>query len=227
MRFLKTFMKKGTVLFVSHDTRAVMNLCNKAILINHGHLENTGAPKEVAEHYLSTLYASDKNADKQDKLSNNTPSNIHHEEFGTGNARIISAEILGQDNKPLNYLEGGEDIALTVHCIANKNISNPIIGFQFKDRLGQVVFADNTTIACQLSNYHFIKGSEFSATFEFQIPLLQSGHYSVTTAIAEELNESLIQHHWIHDALTIKVNSNGPCYGLIGVSMKQITLSKL
>jgi lipopolysaccharide transport system ATP-binding protein len=36
MRFLRTFMKTGTVLFVSHDTGSIRNLCSKAIWLEKG-----------------------------------------------------------------------------------------------------------------------------------------------------------------------------------------------
>ncbi|HCD5206870.1 TPA: ABC transporter ATP-binding protein, partial [Klebsiella pneumoniae] len=36
MRFLRAFMEHGTVLFVSHDTASIVNLCDRAIWIDHG-----------------------------------------------------------------------------------------------------------------------------------------------------------------------------------------------
>lgn len=56
MRFLHKFMISGTVLFVSHDTSAVVNLCNKGILLCKGELIEEGSPKIVIEHYLESLY---------------------------------------------------------------------------------------------------------------------------------------------------------------------------
>ena len=56
MRFLRTFMKTGTVLFVSHDTGAVVNLCNRGVLLDHGSVVMEGHPKEVTEKYLAKLY---------------------------------------------------------------------------------------------------------------------------------------------------------------------------
>src|SRR3546814_7896174 len=56
MRFLRGFMKTGTILFVSHDTGAVVNLCSEAILLNRGQVMATGSPKNVIERYLATLY---------------------------------------------------------------------------------------------------------------------------------------------------------------------------
>jgi lipopolysaccharide transport system ATP-binding protein len=51
MRFLRSFMKQGTVLFVSHDTGSVVNLCQNAIWLNKGVVSQTGIAKEVVESY--------------------------------------------------------------------------------------------------------------------------------------------------------------------------------
>src|SRR5690606_36876656 len=56
MRFLREFMKSGTVLFVSHDTAAVKNLCSIANWLEKGHLREQGTPKDVCEHYLQNYY---------------------------------------------------------------------------------------------------------------------------------------------------------------------------
>lgn len=63
MRFLRNFMKTGTVLFVSHDSAAIVNLCNKAILLNHGLVAEAGEPKEIVKHYLASLYEADQQID--------------------------------------------------------------------------------------------------------------------------------------------------------------------
>lgn len=55
MRFLRTFMKKGTILFVSHDTGAVVNLCTRAIWLEAGKMRMIGTPKSVAEGYLASI----------------------------------------------------------------------------------------------------------------------------------------------------------------------------
>ncbi|MCX7068401.1 MAG: ABC transporter ATP-binding protein [Methylococcales bacterium] len=51
MRFLRGFMKQGTVLFVSHDTGSVVNLCQNAIWLNKGVISQAGIAKEVIESY--------------------------------------------------------------------------------------------------------------------------------------------------------------------------------
>lgn len=56
MRFLRRFMKTGTVLFVSHDTGSVRSLCTHAIWIEKGRMLQQGSPKEVSENYLEAFY---------------------------------------------------------------------------------------------------------------------------------------------------------------------------
>src|SRR5690606_18418750 len=56
MRFLRQFMKRGTVLFVSHDTSAVLNLCQRAIWLDGGKVVAEGSPKKVASAYLKAFF---------------------------------------------------------------------------------------------------------------------------------------------------------------------------
>lgn len=56
MRYLREFMQKGTVLFVSHDTASVRNLCTRAIWLEKGSIVEEGSPKEVCESYLEAFY---------------------------------------------------------------------------------------------------------------------------------------------------------------------------
>lgn len=255
MRFLRTFMQTGTVLFVSHDTGALVNLCSKAVLINHGQVIEIGSPKNVIEHYLATLYESTQDvAGALQDVSETSKGNAHvtteyrdmretlinasslrndveifqftldQAGFGTGNAKIISVKLLDQSGAPLSWIVGGEDVILDIRCLANIEILRPIIGFQFKDRLGQVIFSDNTFIVYQNNKVVVKEGTEFSARFEFRLPVLPSGDYSISPAIAEGTQEEHVQHHWLHDALMIRVHASSVCFGLIGVPMRKISL---
>ena len=56
MRFIRGFMQRGTLLFVSHDTNMVVNLCTQAIWLDGGRVRQRGLPKEVVHHYLAALY---------------------------------------------------------------------------------------------------------------------------------------------------------------------------
>jgi lipopolysaccharide transport system ATP-binding protein len=52
MRFIREFQKENTVLFVSHDTGSVLNLCQRAVWLDKGEVRLVGSAKAVAEAYL-------------------------------------------------------------------------------------------------------------------------------------------------------------------------------
>ncbi|MDW9240203.1 ABC transporter family protein [Burkholderia thailandensis] len=56
MRFLRAFMERGTVLFVSHDTNAVVNLCTRVVWLDKGRVREIGPAKDVCDSYLEAFY---------------------------------------------------------------------------------------------------------------------------------------------------------------------------
>jgi lipopolysaccharide transport system ATP-binding protein len=56
MRFIRRFQENGALLFVSHDTSSIINLCNNAIWLSNGVVRRSGIAKEIAEAYLQYTY---------------------------------------------------------------------------------------------------------------------------------------------------------------------------
>jgi len=253
MRFLRDFMKNGTLLFCSHDTNAVVNLCTTAILLQHGEMLMIGKPSDVAERYLANLYESIQGESKIPSKTSETKqyaleeeyhdsredlinsSNLRNDiqifrfdpdqaEFGTGSAIITSVKILDTTGKPVSWVVGGDDVILEIRCKAFKELINPILGFHFKDRLGQTLFADNTYLTYINNTPKVGEGKECVARFAFRMPILAPGEYSISPAIADGTQEDHRQHHWIHDALILKVEASSACFGIFSVPMRWITL---
>ncbi len=256
MRFLRDFMNRGTVLFVSHDTGAVLNLCQSAIWLRKGHVELAGTPKTVTEAYLAATYESQQGTsevvcddipessynakhlprDMRLDFINTTPLRNDIElftfqpdapSFGKGGVAIVSIILTDTEGVPLAWIVGGENVKLVIRCRADVDIFSPIIGFFVKDHLGQHLFADNTFINYSSSPISLNKGQMLEACFSFCMPVLPVGDYSISVAIAEGTQQDHVQHHWIHDALFLKAHHSSVCHGLIGIPMSSIELKKL
>lgn len=255
MRFIRDFQNNGgTLLFVSHDTGAVVNLCSKVILLKRGQVVKEGGAKEVSEFYLTTLYEANQiidgsqgaksvafqeqavaeERDMRETLFNASTLrndielfrfNPNQAGFGTGDASIESVRLLDRDGVPLSWVVGGEYVIIEIRCLAHKDIFQPIIGFEFKDRLGQVIFADNTYLLYRNDPQSVLQGGEVVAKFEFRLPILPTGDYCMTAAIADGTQKQHVQLHWLHEALIIKVHASSTCFGLVGIPMKNITLT--
>ena len=62
------------------------------------------------------------------------------------------------------------------------------------------------------------------AEFNFVMPTLPRGQYSIALALAEGTQQDHVQHQWIHDALLIESHSSSESTGLVGIPMHHIAL---
>ncbi len=253
MRFLRDFMKTGTVLFVSHDTGSVRSLCSKAVWLEKGNILQQGTSKDICENYLEAFYEAQQGKstttqfkttnceqlvsngkDQRQELIN--ASNLRNDiqlfafdpdapSFGKGEARIISTQILDVHGSSLSWIVGGEDVVLRVEAVAFIALDSPIIGFSVKDKLGQSLFGDNTYLSYMNAPICCDEGQRMVAKFSFQMPRLLVGDYSINVAIANGTQQEHIQQHWIHDAIFFKSESTSVSGGLIGIAMHSIQLN--
>lgn len=254
MRFLRKFMGNGTVLFVSHDTGSIKNLCNYAVWLEKGQVIQEGTPKEVCELYLEAFYEAQQGKSsttklkafkkidialplKDQRLEFINASNLRNDlqifefdpeaaSFGKGGAQIQSAHLLDENEHPLAWIVGGEKVVLRIIVHANQELDAPIIGFFIKDHLGQILFGDNTFLSYKDQLVRCPKGDALQADFVFFMPLLPSGEYSITIATANGTQEIHEQHHWIHDAILFKSESSSVTTGLVGIPMLQLNLTR-
>lgn len=252
MRFMRKFMEAHTVLFVSHDTAAVTSFCKTGILLDRGTIRMIGSAKAIVQQYLKDLYASSQPVEGLEESESNTAfvkkmdyrdmradlinqSSLRNEievfrfdenakSFGAGGALITAVHICDPQLRPMAWIIGGELVALRVNCVAKKQLVSPIIGFFIRDRLGQNLFGDNTYLSYRDSPLTVDEGKSFTAVFQFRMPFLAPGEYSVCVAVAEGSNENHVQHQWIDEALIFASHSNAPASGLVGIPMKDIQL---
>jgi lipopolysaccharide transport system ATP-binding protein len=253
MRFLRSFMKRGTVLFVSHDTASVKSLCNRAVWLEKGKVVSSGSPKEVCDLYLQAFYeerqgqssrtrfrtnfvAEQVKAKQDQRLKYINESTLRNDlklfdfqpdapSFGSGGAQIHAVAFLDSNGQPLNWVVGGEEIILEVMVECLQDLDSPIVGFFIKDRLGQTLFGDNTYLSHRDRPLACRAGDMVVARFRFGMPILPKGDYSLNVAVATGTQEDHVQQHWIHDALVFKSESSSVCTGLVGIPMHSIELA--
>ena len=254
MRFLRDFMQRGTVIFVSHDTGAVLNLCDRAIWLRGGEIAGAGSTKEITDRYLEDLYYEGHSEippaiDIQLPLelnNDNTPRDVRQDlidaseyrndieifdfsknsrAFGVGHATVVNAGFYDDQSNPLAWMIGGDKVRLTIKCVASTRLAMPIIGFEVYDRLGQTIFGDNTYLTTRLRTTVVSSGDFLVAHFDFRMPIMREGDYTMSVAIAEGTQQDHVQHHWLHEALAFHVHAKTICVGLVGVPMQNIEMS--
>ncbi|MCA1452090.1 ABC transporter ATP-binding protein [Bradyrhizobium sp. BRP22] len=245
MRWLRGFCERGTLLFCGHDISAVMSFCNKAIWLDAGAIKAVGDSKEVCEAYTSAVYAQSTGLPAAAIRSSRRKSFIAKEQsalqrpaqsitvfefndkcasFGSGDGTVLDVRLSRPDGSDLNWIEGGEEVCVTITVRAEVSITHPIVGFHVKDRLGQPLFGDNTYLAFREKKFEIKQGEIVDVKFVFDLPCLQSGEYAITAAIASGTLENHVQHHWLHDALVFTVNSPYRNGVMVAIPMRSITI---
>jgi lipopolysaccharide transport system ATP-binding protein len=144
--------------------------------------------------------------------------------FGEMEAKVIDVAILDEEEKKLSWMVGGEIVKVKVTAEAYKDLDQLIIGFSIKDKMGQVLFGDNTFLTTQENPLSIKKGHRAHAIFTFQIPILRAADYTITATVATGTQKEHTMQHWLHDAIAFRSMTTSDSTGLIGLPMIDIQL---
>lgn len=253
MRFLRNFMERGTLLFVSHDTAAIKSLCDRVVWIDKGQVMHIGPTKEVCDRYMQACYEAEQGgsavAAAVEKPKNEVAELAYHDQrrdffrseplrndievfrfnpdavsFGLGGARITGGWLMDEERRPLHWVVGGEPVVVRVQVHCLQALHSPIVGFVIKDRTGQAVFGDNTYLSYLGAPVACAAGQQLQAEFCFDMPRMPVGNYAIDLALADGSQHDHVQHHWMQDALHFKSESTNVATGLLGLPMRNISL---
>ena len=213
MRFLKDFMSRGTVFFVSHDLAAVSSLCRRVLWLEKGILKADSDPKSVTEMYLASWHR-DHDGSAEGPVTSDS--------FGRQGALVESATLFGADGQSLEYVRGGERVRLEITCRLQQNLSPLLVGFLINDKMGRTVFGDNSSVSHPELTAD--AGQSVTAHFDFTMPILAAGEYVVAAAVAEGTQAHHVQHHWVHNALLFYAQPRRPCYGVVGTPIESVEI---
>ena len=201
---IREFRKLGTtLLIVSHDKGAIQSICDRAILLNAGCLAMEGKPEAVMDYY-NAMQADHQNQEvKQEVREDGKVQTIS----GTGQAQILSVELLGQDNKPIEVVFVGSEVTLHVSAVALVPIPKLVLGFMIKDRFGLTIYGTNTDLKDK-SLLDVQVGKEYAFRFSFSMNL-GPGSYSVALALTSSDTHLIDNYEWRDHALVFSVVNVG------------------
>lgn len=107
-----------TVLFVSHNMSAVKSLCNRAMLIESGHIRCQGDVDQVVDTYLM--------AGREMAKSGIIPDDAHY--FGTGEAQVRKVELFDVGGNPVSQVYLGKTLRVVLDLVVKKKIDDAVIG---------------------------------------------------------------------------------------------------
>lgn len=226
MRRMREFKESGkAIIFVTHDAAAVKNLCDRAMWLEKGQMQDMGEPEHVVSRYLAAMFGQ---PERQVGLTTAPPVEVKSEDqrevapsqealppetvipnidrrFGDGRAEIIGVDVYnGQEEKTRSIVHGqAMKVRVSVYC--HEDILHPLIGFVFRDRLGRDIASTNTALEGNALP-PARAGDILTVSFVCELPLLYPDNYSISPTMAEGLTtEDCRVCDWVDNALVIKL----------------------
>jgi lipopolysaccharide transport system ATP-binding protein len=217
---IRSFQDEGTtLLFVSHDPGAVKTLCKRGLLFDNGQLIKDDEPDAVLDYYNAMIARENKNEEIQQIETQSTRIMTRS---GTGEASIVSVEMVNTSEQPARVFCVGEMAKIICRIRINSRIDCPNVGILLRDRLGNDVFGTNSRYL-NAQTHRTSLGDSFVA--EFVMPLnLGSGNYSLTVALHFGETHMEGNYDWWDQCLSFEVIP-GNSFTFIGVASLPVKFS--
>jgi ABC-type polysaccharide/polyol phosphate transport system ATPase subunit len=136
-----------TMLLVTHDMGSVQRFCDRAMLIEHGHCVEIGAPERIGIRYLQLNFDAEARAEAEAEAaeaeqapapsgdgdgSDATPESKRSEpRLGDGRAEILESWFEDEQGKRATVLQTGEACRFRTRVRFRDRLENPLFGVNF------------------------------------------------------------------------------------------------
>ena len=253
--FMKEEMKGVTKLLVTHDMNSIANMADRVILIDRGKIIREGKPLEVIEDYLKLLHTSvfqsEEAAAKDEDARLNAATEAEAEALALeAAAREKEKAEIGWVDAPKESIGGAQDILIDrcrmlingeavdvvkpgdAVCIelllhSKKDADNIIIGYTFKDKYGNSIFAQST-LGENIMIEGVKQGEVRKASLSFHWPEVKEGDYFLTLGIGEGYDQMVhIVQCWVHSVLHVQAIALKPMHGVINHVIEEFKIERI
>jgi lipopolysaccharide transport system ATP-binding protein len=216
MRKMQEFRERGgSIVFVSHDTNAVITLCDYAILLDHGKMISYGIPRSIVDLYISQICIKLHNGERALTLVDTKETSINNSNISTREIEYDSIRILDSSKNVITHVHSEDEIIVSFAFRSLRHIEDPTFGILIRNRYGMSIFGTNTHLLHQKNN-PLLPGKLYKVSYRLKIPL-QPDDYLITVAIdnkgkaTNSFDEYLLR---LNDIATLKVvrNEKQPLY---------------
>jgi ABC-2 type transport system ATP-binding protein len=122
---VRWFQREGrTIVLVSHALDLVRQLCDHAVMLDHGVVHTQGAPDDVVREMRLTI--------------------LHHDLEFAKEVEIVGAQLLHAGTSVDGPLSPGDVITLLVDLQAAEPVEDPVVSFAFHDGTNNFVFGGDS-----------------------------------------------------------------------------------
>ena len=226
---MEEFFKGGkTIIYVSHSTRSITEMCSRAILLNKGEIVLDSDAKTVTEYYQRNLLSDNEllesagdglTKSRDDNLLHSSNNNIDTEkyipeliplslmEYKNADVGIFNAKIINNEGVQVNVLEFRRRYQFVVDVLFGVDAKNVSFGFELKDEKGVVITSvDSYRLYKNDFSYDTWKGDVFHLVYNFMC-LYREGNYYLNFGVSSYGDEQRVLNR-IVDILAFKAENS-------------------
>ena len=242
MRKIHALKAEGvTILFVSHDLYAVRSLADCTVWMDHGEIRMIGPTHDVATRYLAEMVmkgshdmtstppvgeamASSSELVLGDEAIRRIPEFLDHvpnvdSRHGNGQARIMGIGVFSQDGHPVTSAVQGDRICVRISVEFIEDVGQPNVGFMLRNRLGEDVLGTNVLYEGE-QMMAANAGDRVSVDFVLDLPVLRTGFYHFSPAVADGTMDRYENCDWIDNAFALEVLGERATLGHLRVPVR-------
>ena len=236
-----------TILFVSHDLSTIQRYCDRAILLNKGHVIGEGLPSEMIDMYKRALVGQLDDEDtsgESDKVggdstfdNNSAPEsagqgdwksnyaiNPDLQDYGDKKIEIIDFAVIDNNGNYTDTLLKKEDFILKVKIRANETVDMPIVSYTLKTLKGVDITGTNTMFE-KMNIGRLNPGDERVITFK-QNMSLQGGQYLLSFGSTRYEGDEFCVSHRLYDVINLSVVSQQNTVGFYDMD-SEVTINNV
>jgi len=199
-RIFRFKQEGGTIVFVSHDASAVERLCERSVLLDRGRVAFDGPTREAVTRYRRVL------ADELDPAERGAGLR----EWGSGEATIASAALVGKEGGDRLQFLSGEPFSLRVEVATPDGVPPPRLQLELRDDAGTLVAGES--VGLRELGWAAGNGAR-TVRWEIGSLPLADGRFHLRLGLTDESGERL--YHWLDDALVFVVYPGGDERGVV------------
>jgi len=198
-RIFEFKQRGGTIVFVSHDAVSVERLCERAIFLQGGEVSFDGPVHESIVRYRRALAAELDPAERGAGLR----------EWGSGEATVVSARLLGPGGDERRQFLAGEELRLDVELEAREHVDAPLLQLELRDESGILIASD----VVETRTLGWNGAGRIEATLTVPVLPLAFGRFHLRLGLTDASGERTL--HWLDDALDFLVYPDSEERGLV------------
>ena len=189
---VKELQSKGTtIVFISHDLRAVQQLCDRVILLKRGQIEADGDPEQTIALYQSL----------SQQLGGQAQGS--HVQEPTREAVVISLNFFDEQGNECLSFETGKPMRAVLNYRVDKPVRDTIFEVQFYSQEGHLcTFFSSETTGAQID----LEPGEGSIEFDCSSVGLAPGVYLIDTGIRNRRAPYGIDIDWRRRCLAVRID---------------------